>query len=162
MVTHNTSSLNLWLMLNSSYTLMCTHLFQILLCMILNSCWLASRFIPIYLSSHIYRFMTYINSSLNSSRSISILRMALMRISAWLLTHSKSVLFIVYFWCNQLIAAHSHAMYIVSYSSLFILTHTDSYWLLLLTNIYSNLCFSRVCVAIASTILWSHDESQQK
>ena len=47
--THNDSSPDLQLMLNSSYSLMCTHLFQILLCMILDSCWLTSGFIPIYL-----------------------------------------------------------------------------------------------------------------
>ena len=103
--THNTLSLNLWLMTNSSYTLMYTHLFQILLCMILDSCWLTSRLILIYLLSHIYCFATHINSSLNSSRSISILRMVLTCVSLWLLTHPESMLFIVYFWCNSLLCA---------------------------------------------------------
>ena len=76
---HNTLSLDLQLMPNSLYTPMCTHLFQILLCMILDSCWLAWRFISIHLLSHIYCLVTHIDSSLNSSRSISILRMALIQ-----------------------------------------------------------------------------------
>ena len=122
--THNTSSLNLWLMPNSSYTLICTHLFQILLCMILNSCWLTSRFIPIYLSSHIYHFTTHIDSSLNLSRSISILRMALMHISPLLLTHPESMLFIVYFWCDSLL--HTPALHILFH------IHLYSFWLVLI------------------------------
>ena len=90
--------------------------------------WLISIHLTIHLSTHadssLDSFRSSIDSSLNSLRSMSILRMVLTCISPWLLTHSESMLFIVYFWCDSLLCT----------PTLCILFHIHlySFWLILI------------------------------
>ena len=75
-------------------------------------------------NSSLDSFHSSIDSSLNSSRSTSILRMALTHVSLWSLTHPESMLFIVYFWCNSLLCAPTLC---ISFH-----IHLYSFWLILI------------------------------
>ena len=92
---------------------------------------LISIHLAIHLSTHadssLDSFCSSINSSLNSSRSIIILRTALTHVSLWILTHPKSMLFIVYFWCDSLLHAPTLCIsfHIHLYSVWLILIHIN-------------------------------------
>ena len=78
-------------------------------------------------NSSLDSFHSSIDSSLSSSRSTSILRMALTCVSLWSLTHPESMLSIVYFWCDSLLRAPALCIlfHIHLYSFWLILIHID-------------------------------------